>query len=386
MNTMNGMPNMPNNMYNGFGGNMGMAGMNDMSPMNMYGGGYGNWGQGANGAGFGNFNGYGPMGGYNQQYPEMMNQFPKNNIPNQNRFHANGGAFPQQRNHRNGSFGGHGNQNQNQNHGAGPMFTPKANSRPESRSGAPQNVRRFHKVPPITLEHRPNTNNHAQLQRDSEVPEGKVEGASETKAKGEDAKPSAETAQEGKNNVDGAVDSTASPNAVEGDGGSKGVESLEQLTKPADNGSSNVPQAGGLNPIQTVDSIEMDHSTSYDQPMMVNAMQPNQYPQGMMNNYPNQMPMMNGSYDTNMGYHQNNFGPRGGFNTAYGAATVLVGEPRGLGVAGAPTGPRAMREGRPNTGFSSRMNNQRSVSNAPVASAPPAQEAAPNSPPRKSRA
>lgn len=105
-NSMNGMPN---GMYGNYGGNMGM-GMNDMSAMN-YGGGYGGWNSMSGGYNQYN-NGYNQMGGHNQSgaYPEMMNQFPKNNFSNQNqnRFPANqGGQYPQ-RNMRNGSHGGHG--------------------------------------------------------------------------------------------------------------------------------------------------------------------------------------------------------------------------------------------------------------------------------------
>ncbi|KAF2794631.1 hypothetical protein K505DRAFT_374492 [Melanomma pulvis-pyrius CBS 109.77] len=362
MNHMNGMSNMPNGMYNGFGGNMGMAGMNDMSAMNMmnFGGGYGNWGQDANGAGYGNFNGYNQMGGYNQsgaQYPEMMNQFPKNNFSTQNRFHANGAAFPQQRNNRNGSLG-YGNQN----NGSGPGFPHRADSRPGSRGGPPHNC-------------------------DGEIPDGKAEAATEAKIKNEHAQSSAEPTQEGKGKAEDNLESTSTPNVhAEGASSTEVTEDPNELTRAVRDESNSAPQTNGLNPIQTVDSVEMDPSAAYDESMMIDPMHPDQaYGQGMVNNYSNQTSHMIGPYDANMGYNQNNYGSRGGFNAAYGAATVLVGEPRGLGVEGAPTGPRAMREGRPNTGFSSRANNPRSISNAPVANAPPTQEAAPSSPLRRGR-
>ena len=134
----------------------------------------------------------------------------------------------------------------------------------------------------------------------------------------------------------------------------------------------------------------------YDQSMMGNGMgMP--YAAGMMNQFPAQHmnapfdPSMNMNMNMNMGYN-GNFGPRGGFNSgAYGAATVLTGqptEPIGVGVKGAPTGPRAMREGRPNTGFSSRVNSGR-YAQAPPPPPPKSvastQEVAPISPQRRVR-
>ncbi|KAH9868029.1 hypothetical protein IAQ61_007336 [Plenodomus lingam] len=306
-NNMNGMPS--NHMYGNFGGNMGMGmGMNDMSAMNMmnYGGGYGNGWNGM-GGGYGNFNGTNQMGGYNQSgaYPDMMNQFPKNNFSNQNqnRFHANQGGQNPQRD-RNGSRGNF-----------GPAFQ-NANSRPESRSGPVQN-------------------------RDGQSPGGSANAAPEADADGEEAKAPAEDPEQ-EDDANGEA------------------------------------QANGLNPIQAFESGDADMQ-NFDQSIMSNAMHPEMaFQQAMMNQIPHQQ--MDASFDPsmnmNMGYNQqNNFGPRGGFNSgAYGAARVLVGqapEPVGVGVAGAPTGPRAMREGRPNTGFSSRANSTRFPPAAPrsVASA-----------------
>lgn len=402
MNNMNGMPNMANGMFNNFGGNMGMAGMNDMSAMNMmnYGGGYGNWGQGANGGGFNNFNGYNQMGGYNQtgaQYPEMMNQFPKNNFTNQNRFHANGAAFPNQRNNRNGSFGGHGSSNNGSGPGAG--INHNVNSRPGSRGAPLQNVRRFHKLPPAPLASCPSTDMCSPQQRDGQSPAGNAEAATETKVKGEHAQSSTVPAAEGKVDSGGGPEATTSQTAQAGGAPAGDVAAgPDGLTQAAGEESNSAPQTSGLNRIQTVDSIELDNSAAYDDPMMIGAMHPGQtYGQGMISDYSNQMSHMNGGFhqnmgfNQNMGYSQNIHGSRGGFNTAYGAATVLVGEPlgepKGLGVEGAPKGPRAMREGRPNTGFASRAPaHARSISNAPAVNGPPAVEAAAGSPPRRGRA
>lgn len=358
---------------------MGMGmGMNDMSAMNMmnFGGGYGNGWNGM-GSGYG-FNGQNQMGGYNQSgaYPEMMNQFPKNNFPNQNqnRFQSNQGGAYAQRNNRNGSFGG-----------SGPGFQ-NANSRPESRSGLAQNVRRFHHLPPrptvsVGKSSSSTTDKCVPKQRDGQSPDGTANTAPETKVEGEQMGASAELTEKGMENVDGALQA-----AQEATTGTTSMN-VENDTNLAGNDPGETTQSSGLNKIQTVDSGDVDVQ-SFNQSMMGNGMQPNMpYAHGMMN-----QAQMNSSFDPsmnmNMGYHNNNnYGPRGGFNNgAYGAATVLTGqvaEPIGMGVVGAPTGPRAMREGRPNTGFSSRINNARY--NAAPKSATPAKETAPGSPQRRVR-
>lgn len=368
MNNMNGM-------YSNFGGNMGM-GMNDMSAMNMmnYGGGYGNGWNGI-GGGYGNFNGFNQMGGYNQSgaYPEMMNQFPKNNFQNQNqnRFPANhGGALPQH-NNRTGSQGGS---------ISGPGGQQNANSRPGSRSGPAQNVRRSHTSLPrysssaLQLS-KPVTDDNDLQQRDGESPDAAADAAAESRAEGEQES-TAKSAEEG-NDYDGAVQDTASATVA---GTAKDAGNA-----PATGGqATDSVQSNGLNQIQTVDT-EDGSTQGYNPAMMGNGMQPNMgFANGMMNQFPNQM-QMNAPFDPsmNMGFHQNNFGQRGGFNAAYGAATVLTGEPQGRGVEGAPTGPRAMREGRPNTGFSSRMNNVRYQ--PPPKSVTPAQSTSGRSPPRRPR-
>ncbi|KAF1937405.1 hypothetical protein EJ02DRAFT_385705 [Clathrospora elynae] len=356
MNPMDYNNNM-NGMYGNYGGNMGL-GMTDMSAMNMmqYGGGYGNGWNGM-GGGYGNFSGPNQMGGYNQSgaYPEMMNQFPKNNFPNQNqnqtRFHANqGGAHPQ-RNNRNGSHGGFG------------PGLKSAHSLPDSRSGPPQN-------------------------RDGQSPDGTADTAPEVKAEGEQAKASAESTDEGKESANGAP-ASADLQAVQEGATFRGVSrDVGNDTNLAGAGSNEATVDEGLKPIQTVYTGDADIQ-DYDQSMMSDGMQP--YPQGIMNQFPDQAHHMNASFDPNMnmsmGYHGNNYGPRGGFNNgAYGDATVLTGqptEPIGVGVVGAPTGPRAMREGRPNTGFSSRVNSGRYP--PPPKSVTSTQDAAPGSPQRRLR-
>jgi hypothetical protein len=365
-----------NGMYGNYGGNMGM-GMNDMSAMN-YGGGYGGWN--GMGGGYGNYNnGYNQMGGYNQSgaYPDMMNQYPKNNFPNQNqnRFPANqGGAYPQ-RNMRNGSHGS-----------LGPGF-PKSNSRPGSQNGPAPKVRRFHHIP-----QRPNTsagrtpiytatNKCVSLQRDGQSPDGSAPAASDAKTGDDQAEVSAESTEEGKANnkaIAESIDPEATQNGTSSGDASKTVG---DATDPAGT-VAKTTENSGLNPIQTFDSGDADMD-DFNQPMMGNDMS---YQQGMMNHGFNQS-HMNPMYNSNMNMGYNNYGPRGGYNNgAYGAAKVLIdqpAEPIGVGVAGAPTGPRAMREGRPNTGFSSRINNARFV--PPPKSVTSTLDVAPTSPNRRVR-
>lgn len=367
-----GMNNM-SGMF-GFGGNMGM-GMNDMS-MN-YGNGFSNGWNGM-GGGYG-VNGY--MGGYNGPLTDM--NYPKNPVSSQNRFYGNGQAnFPQKTSSRNGSFAN--------GQGAGSQH----NSRPGSRSGA-HNVRRHSssslpKHPKASQFLSPPSQkiqtDDRSKQRDGQSPAGGADPALVKDDKDGQASASAGLDQEGKNcSTVAEGEASAEASNVENAASKNAAEDPAAAGAEAD-------QSVGLNHIQTVDSIEPDDQSN---PMMMGI--------GMQMPFPNQMMNMNGPYNHmggmgnmgnmgimgnmgNMGpFHNNNngFGPRGGFNNAYGAATVLTGEPRGVGVEGAPTGPRAMREGRPNTGFSGRVYNRNHVTQ----SATPTTEAQPagRSPPRKAR-
>lgn len=364
-----------NGMYGNYGGNMGM-GMNDMSAMN-YGGGYGGWN--GMGGGYNQYNnGYNQMGGHNQSgaYPEMMNQFPKNNFSNQNqnRFPANqGGQYPQ-RNMRNGSHGGFGPGSQN------------ANTRSGSQSGPAPNVRRFHNFPPrpIASVGKPPTSTwtdrSVSQQRDAQSPDGTANTASDAKVGDEQTKATAESTEEGKTNNKGIADFSDMPKKDDISGDATDVAG--DITDPTGDGAHETT-GSGLSAIQTFDSGDADMD-EYNQPMMGNGMP---YQHGMMNQGFDQS-HMDPSFDPSMGMGYNNYGPRGGFNNgAYGAAKVLIdqpAEPIGVGVVGAPTGPRAMREGRPNTGFSSRVNSARFV--PPARSVTSAREsAAPGSPQRRPR-
>jgi hypothetical protein len=193
---------------------------------------------------------------------------------------------------------------------------------------------------------------------------------------GEDEQVFAEDGPEGKGETTAVEEGNAQAAQAEDEASQKGDSTTAE---------NEVDKSSGLNQIQTVDSIESNDG--FD-PSMMGGNMPMQFSNQMMNHFHQQQ--MNGPFNHmggmgNMGHHNNSsFGPRGGFNNAYGAATVLTGEPRGVGVEGAPTGPRAMREGRPNTGFSSRAYNMR---NNTAHSATPTTEAAlgSRSPPRRRR-
>lgn len=197
-------------------------------------------------------------------------------------------------------------------------------------------------------------------QPDGESPDATVDASVDSKP--EDGRDTAiQSTEEGKDR-DGTAQDSATAADTAGDS-----EVHADDTTVTENQDQNSRQSNGLSQIQTVDSEDAGMQ-GYGQSMMSNGIVPNMgFANGMMNQFPNQM-QMNAPFSPgmNMGFHQNNsFGPRGGFSAAYGAATVLTGEPQGRGVEGAPTGPRAMREGRPNTGFSSRMNNTRYQPPAP---------------------
>ena len=312
----------------------------------------------------------------------MMNQFPKNNFSNQNqnRFHANQGGANPQRNNRNGSQGGFGPGSQN------------APGRPGSRGGPSQNVRSTHqrKLPNpfkgIGKTWISKTDAIHPTQRDGQSPDGIANTAPEVKAEGEQPKASAEPTEEGKETGDGIPVSTEQPNSADGVGAGVASGAVAENTNNTGDAVHDEAQDGGLKPIQTVDSGDADMQ-EFNQSMMGHGMP---FAQGMMNQFPNQH--INTPFDPtmnmNMGYN-GNYGPRGGFNNgAYGAATVLTGqpmEPIGVGVAGAPTGPRAMREGRPNTGFSSRMNSGRYAPPQPPKSIASTQDVAAGSPQRRVR-
>lgn len=121
--TYTGMGANPMDFSQGMFGGYGMQGMNPtmagMTGMNMnnFGGDYGGWSGQQMGSDFGTNTGYYPNGGYNLHH--QRHQYPNHNYQNQNRFHGQG---PAQRGFGRGSQGNY-----------GPGFTQGHTSRPASR-------------------------------------------------------------------------------------------------------------------------------------------------------------------------------------------------------------------------------------------------------------
>ncbi|KAF2201803.1 hypothetical protein GQ43DRAFT_21203 [Delitschia confertaspora ATCC 74209] len=364
MASMNPMSNM-NNMMSMFpmvGGQMGMAGMNGMGAMNPgmnYGMMGNNWnGQMNGGYGMG-MNGNFPMNGYNQSggahYSEM-NQFPRNNFHKQNRFHGQGN-YAQTRHFGRGAHQGHGNygyHNQGQGFGAQRMNPYQAGGRVGSQD---MDLPR-----PTSQDHRPSNQFSAETAQPSQ--KNDLNALNEKKLKSSDgvlqatdisqtdqSSSSAVKSVEGKAGADGSAESDLTASNV-----SLAQAQITNLDSKAKQYDELTISADILQPIQTVEAVDppgVDLVGSFPHQSM---------PQhGMMDDYSNPMSSMNGGYGYGQGYNSGGYTPRSGVypSAAYGSTTVLTpGEPQGVGVAGAPTGPRAMREGRHNTGPPGRNNNR----------------------------
>jgi len=191
----------------------------------------------------------------------------------------------------------------------------------------------------------PATDKRVPLQRDGKSPDADADASAQTNVEGDQAESAAEAPSKGKSGTSATVEVANDTEQVDA------AQSAGDLTQEVEN---QTTEPSGLNQIQTIETVEAEPQ-EFDGSMMEGV----QYTPQMMNQFGLQSHMAGPYNNNNPGFQSGNFGNRGGFNNAYGAATVLTGEPRGMGVAGAPTGPRAMREGRPNTGFSSRINNAR---------------------------
>ncbi|KAK8194618.1 hypothetical protein IWZ00DRAFT_542453 [Phyllosticta capitalensis] len=411
---MMGMPGMgvdpmamSQGMFGGFGGQgMGMNGMN----MGMgYGGGYGGgWnGQQLSGNDFGGANaGYYPGGGYNQQshqqghFPQMnhrQQQFAKNNFQNQNRF-PGPGTFGQQQQQQHQETAGQGQQEETEGVGevqedpavadhpsgpdgqndtadaakntpdtaeatfvdqlpvgmgqdhstleAGPFdLQPTAPTEPQQNDAEPETQE-------TPLE--PNESGHA------EVDGG--HGASDTNTA--EARP--------ENPVDEPVDQPATTPAAEQSATTQDGPQQEQGMQQAQNGFHPPFQPNPMGAFSQAGPMGMNMAMGPMGPM--GPMDSSYMAMGGMQGMQHDTPMgWNSPYDFSGRGRGRGFG-RGGYNSFRGGytgrggpgfgnsgafsgeVTVLAGgEPKGVGVEGAPTGPRAMREGLPNTGASGRL-------------------------------
>ncbi|KAF2803570.1 uncharacterized protein BDZ99DRAFT_576053 [Mytilinidion resinicola] len=387
---------MSQGMFGGFGG-QGM-GMNGMAGMNMgmnYGGGYGaGWnGQQMSGGHFGGANaGYYPGGGYNQSsqgnFPHQMHQqqFPKNNFQNQNRFQGQG-AYPQRGGFGRGHQGNLATQNHGQTYGQNQVPTYQNHSEQKSDDTTDRQTSSGLQDSSIRM-----TVEQSQVPPDTEA-EGVDGGPEKPSDSAENLGPDVSTG-----NSDIKAEGEQNANSINASGSEhENNETLETsaLTRPAEGFAEDTSMNANMDtptqqfqPIATVDTSEpysqpfdhqnmnmnmgMEMGMSHD---MMGQVYPGQAHQvGIMNGYSHRgRAGARGGFGRGAGHDfRGGFGGRGvqgggfmstgafgGSNTAVlphsGDVTVLTpGEPRGLGVEGAPTGPKAMREGRPNTGFASR--------------------------------
>jgi hypothetical protein len=352
---MPGMAGMDmSSMFGGYG-MQGMAGMNP-SMMNMmmgmdFNGGYGNsWnnGQQLNGD-FGASTGFYPGGGgYNQSHqghvPQMSQhqQYPKNNFQNQNRFPGS------QRGHGRGGFYNQGRGQYEQNF---PQPPPNAPTGPKAAQ-APQYNPDGSRPLPEGYGRRPS-------QASSTEPRPTTSGASHEQAAtsrdnlASSEKPAAENDRiELTGNTDNALTQQSAGAASENTGPDAASEQAPELA--VNNGDFQGQQTAesgsmhGYNGSQDYTSGEqMNGGTEYSQQMEYNNNVDTSNEHGMVQG---QWQNSRGAF---RGRGRGGFRGRGGwqYNETREFSQPIV-EPKGVGVEGAPTGPKALREGKPNTGWS----------------------------------
>ncbi len=367
---------MSQGMFGGFNGQgMGMNGMN----MGMgFDGGYGGWGgQSVMGMGgmngdFGANAGYYPGGGYNQQshqghFNQMHNQqFPNDNY-HQNRFHRGQGHSQRGYGHGQGRYAGHGQNNHSQ--------------------GFKENNSAFHhQLPTGFQDRRPSQQPSAEPQElpqtEEIIAEDKASKEPESLVAGDDS--TSEVPKDGHEIIDvRAEDETRTnqqPEIIVQDND----EAQPQDIKPsietvhdeamADAGPAQEEEALVLHPIATIDSI--------DPPVVEADVSP---VPAMLPTGPAAAPLGPAAHFTSTpaqdfpsrgrggmrGYGRGGYefrGPghrgRGSMHMSatfghFAAAAEYVAVPmqpssQGVGVVGAPKGPKAMREGLPNVGFRGR--------------------------------
>jgi zinc finger CCCH domain-containing protein 13 len=345
---------MSSGMFNGYGPvGMGMGGMN----MGGFDGSFNNW----NGQMQGNFGanaGYYPSDGYNQQshpqgqYSHQMRS--RNNFQSQN--HAYGAGSYQQRNFNRGGYRGNfrGNaqfQGRNQMHNdpfAGPV----------SHQEQGEDEAFSHQLPDAMQDRRTSLQEPVEPDdaQDADIPENTEEKSDHADGK-ELANATSENVSNGPKNPAGAIPSVGENEQMQNGAVQNSNTGMSEVMK------------------QVPDSASGGNQASY----AAGSDDASMYPQagGSMSSYPqmpfNQQGNMQDHYHHPRGHYRGRYG-RGGFRGrgGYGRpfhnvnytgdfhqnnndVTVLTpGEPQMVvsGVEGAPTGPKAMRQGLPNTGRS----------------------------------
>lgn len=378
-----GMPNMMDpmsmaqGMFGGFGGpGMGMNGMN----MGMgFGGGFGQWnGNQMSGNDFGAYAGYNPGGGYNQQSHQQgnfaQNFHGQNNY--QNRFRGRGGY--NQRGYGRGNYAnGHQNYNQQlagmnavQGFNAGQVPTgPKSSSGEGAFQQQPSDGARETRPSQQPL-HEESSQQDTNVSGDTNA--GQAVDGGDTNGHAEDT----DMNQEGTSIA--AADTNDGEPLVQDGPNASGTDGMQVEESDASNGVQQQPEQNGESLVQ---------QTMNNQNMILTPNGPVVAPIGP----PNGPGIMNDFVPTGPSGHRGGFGRGRGFRGAFAGrgrggyvpspaynpdqmissdVTVLTApqEPMGQGVQGAPTGPKAMREGRPNTGFASRGGLQSSSGREPASS------------------
>lgn len=391
---------MQQGMFGGYGGqDMGMNGMNGMNMGMGYGAGYDGWNGQQMSNDFGAQAGFYPGGGYNQQshqghFPHQMHQqrYQKHNYQNQNRFQGQG-AYSQRGHGHQGNFGGvagqgHGNaqsQGQNQARGA-PNQASLADDDPFSYQ-LPAGLQGQRSSQQPSVESTQQQAGQATATRDESATkpaDAPDQADDQDVGKGQDAV-NAAVEGEVKPDVEVATDAQEEPAEDRPNEGAATAETTQRVEGRLQDGTFNKSnmQYDSVGPaFDTTNNSGMNIAAN---PMMMSVPPGSMTPLGaqvpfdpVMQASPHVNPVPDyaarGRGGMRGGFGRGDFAFRGGFggrgvkgfvpNGNYGHAgagaqggdftVVTPVEPKGQGVEGAPTGPKAMREGLPNVGFRGR--------------------------------
>lgn len=368
---MQGMGGMNSNMMN----MLGMNGMNGMMGMD-FNGGFDGWNNGQQmGGGFGASSGFFPNdGGYNQShqghFPQMSHQqqYPKNNFHNQNRFQGSqrGGYGRGYHNQANGQF-----HNQPSIQPSGPP--PGAPKGPKAAQGFQSIPDAFHHQTPHKIQSRQPSltlstarqqvvldsaqrSNEASNSQDANTasdlsPTYKPsDNETETGSAGIVNDELMKQEQDARSEVD-----TQEPTPAQGADTQNNCNDLMQLdyiedpsSIPAENRSRNGGKELGQIDL-SVSSLTNSHNQIQDQSYHTGTQSSHQY--AGRGGFRGGLRGRAGRGGPNWQYHGTH-GPLEGMVTTSTATSLSVTiESKGTGVQGAPKGPKAMREGLPNTGW-----------------------------------
>jgi hypothetical protein len=383
--TRAGMGMNPMDFSQGMFGGYGMQGMNPtmagMTGMNMnnFGGSYGNWGVQQMDNDFGANAGYYPNGGYNIHH--QRHQYPNHNYQNQNRFH---GQAPSQRGYGRGSQGNY-----------GPGFTQSHTSRPTSRHSSQVGLKQDatsanvdNDVPVSqSIDSNKDENDIVHQQSPSEKQQDLPLQDDATHAAGKES--TNNTTPDDKS--PGITDRVASTECTTDDNPPDAQENVGAQNPDIETHHTDIVAAQSETPLEanSTDSNNQNQELHNSTVHPINHMSNNSIQIGMDSAYPTTSET---GYDMPYSQHPNQphisndypsrgrgrgsftrggFRGRGGHHQEHSTDSHLVtsAEPVGQGVEGAPTGPKAWRQG--NTAGSLRgrggYGSQRGSYNASVA-------------------